>query len=182
MRTVGAVDESSAHVGGRMSACGGTPRRPETGAAAVEGALVSAFVLIPLLAGVLLWGSHFWKEQQVSLYPPRLSQSLAVGTCTASEISARVTSSAAEAIFALNTTTLNGLGITSAGDLASYLAVTVTSLPDVGADVTVSLSIPGEGAIGGLVPGSDAILADLTQRLSYVTVTTGSSSGTGCYP
>ncbi|MCW2793221.1 MAG: hypothetical protein JWO76_2319, partial [Nocardioides sp.] len=89
---MGAADETS-NVGGPMSACGATPRRAETGAAAVEGALVTAFVLVPLLAGVLLWGSYFWKEQQVSLYPPRLSQSLAVGTCTTQEISARVTSS-----------------------------------------------------------------------------------------
>lgn len=165
-----------------MSDCGAKTRRPESGAAAVEGALVSAFVLIPLLAGLLLWGSYFWKEQQVSLYPPRLSQSLAVGTCTASEITSRVTSTAADAIFALNATTLQGLGITSASAVASYLSVTVASVPGVGADVTVSLDLPGTGALGGLVPGTDAVLRDVTQRLSYVSVTTGSSSGTGCYP
>ena len=45
-----------------------THPRPDRGAAAVEGALLISFLLIPLLMGVLTYGDYFWRAQRVGEY------------------------------------------------------------------------------------------------------------------
>lgn len=165
-------------------------RRTERGAAAVEGGLVSAFILGPLLVGILFFGNLFWKEQPSSLYPPRLNQSMATGICSETQIAGRVASAAAESIYALNRTTLDGLldglGVPEEGRVQyiaeNFLTTTVTSLGSVGADVDVELNLPPTGFLGGVAPGSQATVRDVRQRLTNVSVSTDGQSGTGCYP
>lgn len=151
----------------------GARRRSDDGAAAVEGGIVLVAILGPLLVGTLYFGAYFWREQATSLYPPRLSQTTAFGTCSTQQIIDRVKATAAESLFALNAETLTGLGIAQ-DDLVDYIDVTVTSLGSVGADVELSIGLPDRA-------GDNVLVRDITQRLSSVSVSTGASGGSACY-
>jgi hypothetical protein len=56
------------------------PRHAESGAAAVEAALLLSLVLAPLMIGVLYYGYVFWKLQRVPELDPNVDQASFVGT------------------------------------------------------------------------------------------------------
>ncbi|WP_230487117.1 hypothetical protein [Nocardioides anomalus] len=148
-------------------------RRPRTerGAAAVEAALMSSVVLAPLLSGVLYWGHYFWEAQRVrTLDVTAVPQGSVAGTWSCSELSARV-----RELVAGNLTTLAGQ-LDVAPSAIGVAATVVRVLPDLGADVEVSVTIPVARQLSSLLPlpGSGAVLETATQRLSQVKVTTTS--------
>lgn len=145
---------------------------------AVEGALVAAAILVPLLLGVLYWGHYFWLAQRAEIEPPRLDQRLAIGTCSNDQLTTRVKASVAQNVWALNDTTLTSLGI-SADQLPNLIEVTLDEVPGVGVDVHVRLSIPLTDELAGVLPlpNEGRLVRDLTQRLDYVDLTTGGVNG-----
>lgn len=178
-----------------------TVRRRERGAAAVEGGIVTVAILAPILLGVLGLGYFLWRDQSVSLYPPRSLSSAAYGYCTEAELVDRVKSTAAAALWDANSSTLGSLGFRTVDDVKNYLFVnvvpdTVDGVPTVGANVDVSLNLnpdpthapQGFHPIDDVMTAVDHVLSglnripvayDTTARLDDVEVSTAGGSCNG---
>jgi hypothetical protein len=145
-------------------------RAPQAGAAAVETALVLSAVVLPLLLGVLTYGQYFWQAQHVDLYQPRLPEASIVGTFTCAELVDQVKATVQGALPAVQGATGNVLPLSDIG--VQVLDV----LPTVGATVKVSVSVPVDTSLGGLVPlpNGGNVLTEATYRLDNVALTTSS--------
>jgi hypothetical protein len=144
------------------------PGRRERGAMAVEAALILSFILVPLLLGVLSYGSYFWDAQKVQPLSSRLPLQNIVGTFNCAQLIDRV-----------KTTVQNALpevtGLIDTDIPLSAIGVRVVNvLPTVGVDVTVSLTLQTSFDLGGLVPlpNGGNIVSEATYRLDNVKLTT----------
>lgn len=145
----------------------GRRRAPsERGAAAVEGALVTAFILVPLLLGVLQYGSYFWKAQKVELIDLDIPQQTLSGVyCSQAALLQRLQN------------LLNGNLSQIAGNLdvpASAVALTgaVVETLDVGVVVELSLDVDFVNGVTGLLPlpGLNNVTRETTVRLQNVRI------------
>ena len=146
-------------------------RRDQTGAAAVEAALMASLVLAPLLSGVIYWGHYFWEAQRVrTLEVTAVPQGSVAGTYSCSELTDKVKSLVADNLATLS----SQLGVPE--ELIQVTATVVRVLPDLGADVQVSVSIPVTEQLSSFLPlpNGGAVVQEATQRLSHVKLTTTS--------
>lgn len=143
-------------------------RRTERGAAAVEAALVCSFVLMPLLLGVLLYGSWFWQAQKVDPLASRLPVDGISGTFSCEELVNQVRTTVANALSS------DSLGVSVPAEAIAVEVVNV--LPDVGAYVHVTINVPASEQFGGLLPlpNGGSLVSEATYRLNDVVVTTSS--------
>jgi Flp pilus assembly protein TadG len=146
-------------------------RRAERGAAAVEGALVLGFFVIPMLIGILAYGQYFWQRQKVAGTDLNISTSSVYGLLTCQELSARVVSLVQDAVrnagFAVDSSTP-----------ADQIDVSVLNVVSgVGADVQVTIHVPVANAVAGLLPLPDdgVLVQELLLRVDNVHITTGES-------
>jgi len=142
----------------------------ERGAAAVEAGLLISFVLVPLLLGVLYYGSYFWRAQHVAAYAPRLPQAGVTGELSCSELVARVKQLVLGGVDDADRALGEHLGL---DDVAVDV---VRVLPTVGADVRVSLVVPAVSETLAWLPlphGGD-LVSDVLVRLDNVSVSTTS--------
>lgn len=143
--------------------------RGDTGAAAVEGALVIAFYLMPLLLGVLVYGDYFWRAQRVAEYVERASVDGLVGRyATCGELIDRVRSTLSSALSA----NLNRDPV----PLEDITVSVVELLPTVGVVVEVSIRTDVTSTLSSFLPlpNGGAVMSELTFRLDDVVVTTSS--------
>lgn len=144
--------------------------RHQHGAAAVEFALLAAFVLVPLVLGVLYWGMYFWRAQAAGAVP---------ATLPTNGISGRF-ATCGELVTAVKNT-LVGISPNITGTVgdplqASDIVVSVVELlPTVGAVVRIQLTIPVLAEVSTLLPlpNDGAVVTELTTRLDNVVVTSG---------
>jgi hypothetical protein len=132
---------------------------------------MSSLVLAPLLSGVLYWGHYFWEAQKVpTLDVTAVPQGEVAGTYTCAELTARV-----KALVSANVASLASQLDVAPGAI-DVVADVVRVLPDLGADVRVSVSVPVAQQVSSLLPlpGGGAVLQSVTQRLAQVKVTTSS--------
>lgn len=143
----------------------------DRGAAAVEGALLTAFVLVPLLLGVMQYGFYFWKAQKVELIDLDIPQQQITGIyCTEAALLQEVQN------------LLNGNLSTIAGNLdvpSSAVALTssIVETLDVGVVVELSLDVDLLNGVTGLLPlpGVGNVVRETTVRLQNVRI-----DGTSC--
>lgn len=140
----------------------------ERGAIAVEAAVILSVVLMPLLLGVITYGSYFWQAQKAEPLAARLPLQSIVGEFNCAQLVDRV-----------KTTVQNALpGITNlfSGTLPlDAIGVRVIDvLPSVGVDLEVSVSLPALNTLGGLLPlpNGGSLVSEATYRLDNVTLTT----------
>lgn len=141
----------------------------ERGAIAVEAALVLTFVLVPLLLGVIQYGSWFWRAQDVSNYEPRIPSG---------GVSGRF-SSCAELVDRVKSTVQGILpdvgGSTGLVPLSDITVDVVDVLPTVGVVVRVGVEVPVDGLVSLIpLPNDGRVLTEFTARLDDVTVATES--------
>lgn len=142
--------------------------RDEHGAVAVEAALFLSVVLIPLLLGVITYGMYFWKAQRVAPLSQRLPLDSIVGQFDCAQLVDRVKTTVQNALPSVSGLFDNQLPLTDIG------VTVINVLPTVGADISVSITIPGSDTLGGLLPlpnGGD-VVSEATYRLDNVTLTT----------
>ena len=142
--------------------------RGERGAVAVEAALFLSVVLIPLLLGVITYGMYFWKAQQAEPLSQRLPLNSIVGQFNCAQLVDRVKTTVQSALPSVSGLFGDQLPLTAIG------VTVINVLPTVGVDISVSITIDGTGALGGLLPlpnGGD-IISEATYRLDNVTLTT----------
>jgi hypothetical protein len=135
---------------------------------AVETAIILTVVLIPLVLGVITFGSYFWQAQKVQPLSARLPLQNIVGTFNCAQLVDRI-----------KTTVQNALpevaGLVGTDIPLDAIGVTVVDvLPTVGVDVTVSITLKSSFDLGGLIPlpNGGNILTEATYRLDNVKLTT----------
>jgi hypothetical protein len=142
--------------------------KDERGAVTVEAALLLSVVLLPLLIGVVSFGMYFWKAQQVAPLSQRLPLDSIVGQFNCAQLVDRVKTTVQNALPAVaglfdNQIPLDAIGVT-----------VLDVLPTIGADVSISITLPGTTTLGGLVPlpNGGNIISEATYRLDNVELTT----------
>ncbi|MGY2875439.1 hypothetical protein ACVW00_002629 [Marmoricola sp. URHA0025 HA25] len=142
--------------------------RTERGAAAVEAGLVISFFLIPLVLGIISYGSYFWQAQKVEPLSSRLPLQNIVGTFNCAQLIDRVKTTVKNALPSIT-------GLVDSDLPLSAIGVTVVdALPTVGVDVSVSIGLQTSFDLGGLVPlpNGGKLLSEATYRLDNVKLTT----------
>ncbi len=147
----------------------GRPRsRGQRGAVAVEFALVSSALLVPLLLGALFYGYYLWKMQHVPLLDPNLDQAGFVGEMCPGELLARVKEAALVAME--NVDGAAGIPLAS-NDVTTTL---VNAVPgQLGADVRVSITTSVMSTSPIPLPHGGNVVNDVMIRLQNVVVRTG---------
>jgi Flp pilus assembly protein TadG len=142
--------------------------RGERGAVAVEAAIVSSVLLVPLLLGVLYYGNYLWKSQQVALLDPNLDQSGFVGEICPGELLARVKDAALVAME--NVDDAAGLPLTSNSITTSL----VNGVPgQLGVDIRVSITTTITSSAPIPLPNDGNVVNDVMIRLQNVVIKTG---------
>lgn len=139
--------------------------RGEHGAVALEGGLVMAFVLLPLLLGMLQLGHYFWGAQRIDAVTPGVPLGSVVGTFSCAALEDGVAEAVVAAVAELQ------LDAPLTRDDVEVQVVEVGA--GVGATVQVHLEVAVTGGLASLLPlpGGGALVTDFTQRLDDVTVT-----------
>ncbi len=138
--------------------------RSERGVAAVEAGLVTTF-LMPLLLGVLFYGNYFWQAQRTGPYDPRLPEGAVVGyQLTCQQVEDLVKQAVVDQSSTLGDAYAPGL------DLGQVSAQVVEVLPDFSVVVHISVRVQVADQFTSLLPDGGAVVNDVTQRLSGVTV------------
>lgn len=140
----------------------------ERGAVAVEAAIFISVVLIPLLLGVITYGSYFWQAQRVQPLTARLPIESIVGEFNCAQLVDRVKTTVQNAL----PTVYSLLGDDVPLDAIGVDVVNV--LPSIGVDITVSITLPAVNQLGGFLPlpnGGD-LVTEATYRLDNVKLTT----------
>jgi hypothetical protein len=141
-------------------------RHAERGAVAVEAAFVLSVILIPLLVGVITYGSYFWQAQRVQPLSTQVPVADIVGTFNCAQLVDRV-----------KTTVQNALpqvpGLTGPLPLDDIAVEVVNVLPSVGVDITLSITLPATNALGGFLPlpNGGSLVSESAYRLNNVTLT-----------
>ncbi|MDN4160617.1 TadE/TadG family type IV pilus assembly protein [Nocardioides abyssi] len=155
--------------GRRTLARRASPRR-DSGAAAVEGALVTAFVLVPLLLGVLSYGFYFWQAQKVQTMDLEIPQNSLSGIyCSADQLLNRVYGLLGPNVGAI----ANNLSVPSSA--VSLVGSIVESLPGIGVVVRLSLDVDVLDGLLGDLPLVGNVVKELTVRLQDVKIDTSVS-------
>ena len=149
-------------------------RGDDRGAAAVEGATVTAFFLVPLMVGVLAYGYYFWQLQKATLLDPGFDQAGIVGTfCTnqVSDLLARVRD--ASLVAAENVDSADSLPLSASDVTASVVGYVPGEL---GVIVTVRFSTDVVDNVAGIVPlpNDGHVVRESQVRLENVVITSGS--------
>lgn len=142
-------------------------QRAERGAAAVEGALVLSFIVLPLLIGVIHFGTYFWGAQRVDAVTPGLPVGSIAGDYGCQQLK--------DAVAATVVDVVQGLDPSLIGVELSDVTVTVVEiLPDVGVDVQVRVETGVAGGLADLfpLPGGGNLVTEFTQRLTDVRLDT----------
>ena len=143
-------------------------RRGERGAVAVEAALFLSLVLVPLVLGVITYGSYFWQAQKVQPLSTRLPLDDVVGSFNCAELIDRVKTTVQNAL-----PQVDGLtgGIVPLEDIGVQV---VNVLPTVGVDIVLSINVPAINQLGGLLPlpNGGSLLSEATYRLDNVKLST----------
>lgn len=143
-------------------------RKDEQGAVTVEAALLLSVLLLPLLIGVVSFGMYFWKAQQVAPLSQRLPLDSIVGQFNCAQLVDRVKTTVQNALPAVSGLFDNQIPLDAIG-------VTVLDvLPTIGADVSISITLPGTSTLGGLIPlpNGGNLISEATYRLDNVELTT----------
>ena len=142
--------------------------RGERGAVAVEAALLLSLVLIPILLGVITYGSYFWHAQNVQPLSSRLPLDDVVGEFNCAQLVDRVKTTVANALPGVSSALGDSVPLTSIG------VTVVNVLPTVGVDIVLSISLPALNQLGGLLPlpNGGSLISEATYRLDNVTLTT----------
>ncbi len=141
--------------------------RAEGGVAALEAGLVTTF-LMPLLLGVLFFGIYFWRAQQGEVYDPRLPSGTFAGqTLTCQTLLSQVESDVVALVNSTNDSTAPDI------DLSNVTGAVTEVLPDGGAVVEVTISVPVVPMFGSLLPNGGNLVTETTMRLDDVVVTDG---------
>lgn len=140
----------------------------ERGAVAVEAAIFLTVVLIPLLLGVITYGMYFWKAQQAQPLATQLPLQSIVGQFNCAQLVDRVKTTVQNALPSISGLFGDQLPLTAIG------VTVVNVLPTVGADVSISITLPGASTLGGLLPlpNGGNVVSEATYRLDNVTLTT----------
>jgi hypothetical protein len=143
-------------------------RRAERGAVAVEAALVLTFIMIPLVLGVITYGSYFWQAQKVQPLSTRLPMDDVVGEFDCSQLIDRVKTTVQNALPNVEGAVGGVLPLDAIG------VRVVNVLPSVGVDIVLSIQIPVVSQLGGLLPlpNGGNVLSEATYRLDNVKLTT----------
>lgn len=142
-------------------------RRDQRGAVAVEAALVSSFILVPLLLGVLYYGFYLWKMQSVPLLDPNLDQAGFVGEVCEGELLDRVKTAALVALE--NVDDAVGLPLTS-NDVTTSLVHAVPG--QLGVDVRISITTLVTSSSPVPLPNGGNVVNDVMLRLENVVIKT----------
>lgn len=127
-------------------------RRDHRGAAAVEFALIFAFVLVPTVLGMLQYGWYFYSSQVTSSAAREAARRLTVGDCQ---------TGASAATYARQQSGFSTLSL----DYGSPATPTSNSLPAVGQVVRVTAQVDG-GIIGFLpLPNDGQITRTVDARV-----------------
>jgi hypothetical protein len=142
--------------------------RSERGAAAVEAGLVISLFLIPLVLGIITYGSYFWQAQKVEPLTSRLPLQNIVGTFNCNELIDRIKTTVKSALPSITGLVGTDLPLSAIGVSA------IRALPTVGVDVTVSLGLHSPFDLNGLIPlpNGGQLLSEATYRLDNVKLTT----------
>ena len=143
-------------------------RRGERGAIAVEAALVLTFIMIPLVLGVITYGSYFWQAQKVQPLSQRLPMDDVVGEFDCSQLIDRVKTTVQNALPNVDGAVGGVLPLSAIG------VQVVNVLPTVGVDIVLSIQLPAVNQLGGLLPlpNGGSLLSEATYRLDNVKLTT----------
>jgi hypothetical protein len=148
------------------------PRLPrgegERGAIAIEAAVILSVVLMPLLLGVLTYGSYFWQAQKAQPLAAQLPMDSIVGQFNCAQLVDRVKTTVQNALPSVTNLYTGQLPLDDIG------VRVVNVLPTVGVDVVVSISVPAATQLGGLLPlpNDGKLLTEATYRLDNVQLTT----------
>jgi hypothetical protein len=140
----------------------------ERGAVAVEAALILSIVIIPLLLGVITYGTYFWQAQKAQPLSARLPLQSIVGLFNCAQLIDRVKTTVQNALPEVSGLFDDELPLTAIG-------VTVLNvLPTVGVEILVSIEIPAINQFGGLLPlpNGGSLVTEATYRLDNVQLTT----------
>ena len=142
--------------------------RGERGAAAVEAGLFISVILIPLVLGVITYGSYFWQAQKVEPLASRLPLQDIVGTFNCAQLVDRVKTTVKNALPSVT-------GLVGSDLPLDAIGVTVVDvLPSVGVDITVSVGLQTSFDLAGLLPlpNGGKLVSEATYRLDNVKLTT----------
>lgn len=144
--------------------------RTHEGAVAVEAALVLCFVIVPLLLGVVHYGTYFWHAQRVDAYAWRIPQDAIVGRFTCAELVARVQSLAAGLVANV------GDALPAPPSPTGIVVDVIRVVPEMGADVRIALTVPVVTQVLPWLPlpNGGAVVTEFLTRLENVQVTTTS--------
>ena len=142
--------------------------REERGAAAVEAGLFISFILVPLLMGIITYGSYFWQAQKVEPLSSRLPLQDIVGTFNCAELIDRIKTTVQSALPSVSGLVGDDIPLSAIGVSA------IRALPTVGVDVTVSIGLQSSFDFGGLIPlpNGGQLVSEATYRLDNVKLTT----------
>ena len=149
-------------------------RRGERGAAAVEGATVTAFFILPLLVGVLTWGYYLWQAQKTPVLDPSFDQSGIVGPFCANQLDQLVSRvRTASLVASENLDTGDTLPI-SASDVTARVVSYVPG--ELGVVVSVRFSTNVVDEVAGMVPlpHDGNVVSESQVRLENVLITSES--------
>lgn len=143
-------------------------RRGERGAVAVEAALILTFIMIPLVLGVITYGSYFWQAQKVQPLSQRLPMDDVVGEFDCAQLIDRVKTTVQNALPNVEGSVGGVLPLDAIG------VQVVNVLPTVGVDILLSIQIPVISELGSLLPlpNGGNVLSEATYRLDNVKLTT----------
>jgi hypothetical protein len=140
----------------------------ERGAIAIEAAVILSVVLMPLLLGVLTYGSYFWQAQKAQPLAAQVPMQNIVGQFTCVQLVDRVKTTVQNALPSVTSLYTGQLPLDDIG------VRVVNVLPTVGVDIVLSISVPAATQLGGLLPlpNDGRLLTEATYRLDNVQLTT----------
>ena len=121
---------------------------------------------MPVLMGVLIWGSYFWHAQNVEPYATRLPQGAMVGYgLTCEQVVSLVKQTVVEQSVPLG----ESVPVVSLEDVTVKV---VEVLPDASAVVNIGVTTNADSTLASWMPNGGQVVTETTMRLENVTVST----------
>jgi hypothetical protein len=117
------------------------PWKDQRGAVVVEAAIVIAFFVLPMLVGVLTYGSRLWQAQKYDPYEPRIYASQVVGSFT----------DCLGLIDRVKNTVVNNISGLGVPIDPTWVSVAVIDIDPTGVLVDVTVSVPSADGSGSPV-------------------------------